>query len=117
MVHHMPLTDLDKQLRTAIASGQPTPVAHLWRLMGVACGPREAADPKVNSPDEWCAWARGPNKERLEGRGSGPHDALLELTVKLKELTGWFFRAPTATDPQIRSRLRTSPDALPPPHG
>ena len=29
-------------------------------------------------------WARGPNKERLEGRGSRPQDALLELTVELK---------------------------------
>ena len=37
--------------------------------MGVACGPREV-DPKVHSSEEWCAWARGPNKERLESRGS-----------------------------------------------
>ena len=56
-----------------------------WRLMGVACGPGEV-DPKVHSAEEWCAWARGPNKERLEGRGTGSQDALLELTVKLKEL-------------------------------
>ena len=56
-----------------------------WKLMGVACGPRDA-DPKIHSPEEWCAWARGPKGERLEGRGSCPHDALLELTVKLKEL-------------------------------
>ena len=34
------------------------------------------------------AWARGPNEERLEDRGSGPHDALPALTVKLKELGG-----------------------------
>ena len=27
-----------------------------WRLMGVACRPREV-DPKVHSADEWCAWA------------------------------------------------------------
>jgi hypothetical protein len=53
--------------------------------MGVACGPREV-DPKVHRAEEWCAWARGPNRERLEGRGSGPQDALMELTVKLKEL-------------------------------
>ena len=58
-----------------------------WKLMGVACGPREV-DPKVHSSEEWCAWARGPDKERLEGRGSGPHDALLALTVRLKELGG-----------------------------
>ena len=56
-----------------------------WKLMGVACGPREV-DRKVHSSEEWCAWARGPNKERLEGRGTGPQDALLELTVKLKGL-------------------------------
>ena len=57
-----------------------------WKLMGVACGPPEA-DRKVRSADEWCAWARGPNKERLEGRGSGPGNALLALTGKLKELS------------------------------
>ena len=48
-------------------------------------GPSEL-DRKVHSSEEWCAWARGPNKERLEGRGSGTQDALLELTVKLKAL-------------------------------
>ena len=58
-----------------------------WRLLGVACGPREV-DPKVHTPEEWCAWARRPGKGRLEGRGSGPQDALLELAVKLKELRG-----------------------------
>jgi hypothetical protein len=56
-----------------------------WRLMGVVCGPREV-DPKIRSTEEWCAWARGPKGERLEGRGSGPQDALLELTVRLKGL-------------------------------
>ena len=56
-----------------------------WRIIGVVCGPREA-DPKVHSAEEWCAWARGPNTERLEVRGTGPQDALLELTVKLREL-------------------------------
>ena len=50
----------------------------------VACGPREV-DPNIHSAEEWCAWARGPDRERLEGRGSGPHDALLALTVELKE--------------------------------
>src|SRR5688500_19993426 len=39
-----------------------------WKLMGVVCGPREV-DPAIRNPEEWCAWARGPNKERLEGRG------------------------------------------------
>lgn len=56
-----------------------------WRIMGVVCGPREV-DPAIHSPEEWCAWARGPNKERLEGRGSGPQDALLALTMRLKGL-------------------------------
>ena len=54
-----------------------------WQLMGVACGPREV-DPAVRSPDEWCAWARGPNNERIEGRDGLPEDALLQLTVHLK---------------------------------
>ncbi len=57
-----------------------------WRLMGVVCGPREV-DPKIRSSEEWCAWARGPKGERLEGRGSGPQDALLELTVRLTGLS------------------------------
>lgn len=52
----------------------------------LACGPREV-DPKVHSAEEWCAWARGPDKERLEGRGSGPGDALVALTVELKKLS------------------------------
>lgn len=56
-----------------------------WRLMGVVCGPREV-DPSIRSADEWCAWARGPDKERLEGRGSSPEDALQTLTAKLREL-------------------------------
>jgi hypothetical protein len=30
----------------------------------------------------------GPKGERLEGRGTGPQDALLELTMKLKALGG-----------------------------
>jgi len=55
--------------------------------MGVACGPREV-DPAVHSAEEWCAWARGPNKGRLEGRGSSPGDAVTALTVSLKALGG-----------------------------
>ena len=58
-----------------------------WRLMGVVCGTREL-DPKIRTAGEWCAWARGPEGERLEGRGTGPQDALLQLTVKLKGLGG-----------------------------
>ncbi len=57
-----------------------------WRLMGVVRGPREI-DPKIRTEGEWCAWARGPRGERLEGRGTGPHDALFQLTVHLKGLS------------------------------
>lgn len=51
-----------------------------------ACGVRQA-DRSIHSAEEWCAWARRPDRERLEGRGSGPHDALMALTVQLKELS------------------------------
>jgi hypothetical protein len=57
-----------------------------WKLMGVACGPREV-DPNIHSPEEWCAWARGPKASGSKGRCTGPQDALLELTVKLRELS------------------------------
>jgi hypothetical protein len=53
--------------------------------MGVVSGPRQV-DPKIHGASEWCAWARGPNKERVEGRGDSPQDALLELTAHLQEL-------------------------------
>ena len=75
--HRMGLTEC---WRDAMAAKPST-----WKLMGVACGPREL-DPKIRTEGEWCAWARGPKNERAEGRGTGPHDALLELTVKLKGL-------------------------------
>ena len=55
--------------------------------MGVVCGPREL-DPKIRTAGEWCAWARGPKGERQVGRGTGPHDALLQLTVELKKAAG-----------------------------
>ena len=58
-----------------------------WRLMGVACGPREV-DPGFHSSEEWCAWARGPNGKREEVRGSSPEDALLALTLRLQDLSG-----------------------------
>ena len=58
-----------------------------WTLRGVVNGPREV-DPAVRLADEWCAWARGPNKERIEGRGPSPQDALLALTVELRALGG-----------------------------
>ena len=57
-----------------------------WRLMGVVCGPREV-DPNIRRADERCAWARGPNKERVEGRGDSPQEALLELTERLEGLS------------------------------
>lgn len=50
------------------------------RAYKVSGGSRHRSIPLSQNP-----WARGPNKERLEGRGSGPQDAL-ELTVKLKAL-------------------------------
>jgi hypothetical protein len=56
-----------------------------WQIKGVVRGPRDI-DPKLRSTDEWCAWARGPDKERVEGRGPVPHDALYALTLRLKEL-------------------------------
>ena len=49
--------------------------------------PRECeVDPNIRRADEWCAWARGPNKERVEGRGDSPEDALLELAAHLEGL-------------------------------
>ena len=54
-----------------------------WQLKGVVCGPREI-DPNIHSSEEWCAWARGPKGERIEGRGGSPQDALQQLTVHLK---------------------------------
>ena len=78
--HRMASKGLTECWRDAMAAKPST-----WKLMGVACGPREV-DPNIHSAEEWCAWARGPDRERLEGRGTGPQDALLELTVKLKEL-------------------------------
>jgi hypothetical protein len=57
-----------------------------WRIMGVVTGPREA-DPAIEG-EEWCAWARGPKDERVEGRGPSAEDALQTLTMDLKELSG-----------------------------
>ena len=52
---------------------------------GVVCGPREV-DPAVRSPNEWCACARGPNKERIKGRGPSPRVAIATLTLRLRDL-------------------------------
>ena len=32
-----------------------------WRLMGVACGPREV-DPNIHSAEEWCAGPEAPTQ-------------------------------------------------------
>ena len=54
-----------------IAAGA-TPLPE-WDLMGVVRGPREA-DPRIQS-ELWVAWARGPDGERVEGRGESPEQA------------------------------------------
>ena len=78
----MALKGLTECWRDAMAAKPST-----GRLMGVACGPREV-DPNIHSAEEWCAWAKGQNRVRIEGRGTGPHDALLAITVKLKDPSG-----------------------------
>lgn len=55
-----------------------------WKLMGVACGPREI-DPNIHTAEEWCAWPE-PRAGATEGRGTGPQDALIALTVQLRKL-------------------------------
>ena len=55
--------------------------------MGVVCGTREV-DPAIRNLEEWCAWARGPKTECLEGRGPSPEDALTTLALRLKERSG-----------------------------
>ncbi len=73
--------------------------------LSVTCGPREV-DRADHRADEWSAGARGPDKERLEGRGSGPQDALLALTVNLRELRG--VEATTGIEP-VYAVLQTAP--------
>jgi hypothetical protein len=73
------LTGLSKAW-TAAAAALPLG----WRLMGVATGPR-VADPATHSGDEWCAWARGPNGEKVEGRGAVAEQALNNLATRLRE--------------------------------
>ena len=55
-----------------------------WTLRGVVCGPREV-DPNIHGSG-WVAWAVGPDRERVSGDGASPEDALLALTVQLREL-------------------------------
>ena len=80
-IRGMATIDLTKAWRNAYAA-KPSD----WKLMGVVCGTREV-DPAVRNPEEWCAWARVPNKERLEGRGPSAEDALMTLALRLKELS------------------------------
>ena len=71
--HRVASKGLTECWRAAMAAKPST-----WKLMGVACGPGEV-DPKIHSAAEWCARARGPNKERLED-AYGHGDQLLAST-------------------------------------
>ena len=73
--HQMAFEGAHRMLGDAMAAKPST-----WRLMRVACGPPEVG-PSTGGAEEWCAWARGPNRARLGGAGSRPHDALLALTA------------------------------------
>ena len=42
-----------------------------WKLTGVAGGTREV-DLKVHSAEEWCAWARGPDKSGWRDAAADP---------------------------------------------
>ena len=56
-----------------------------WKLMEVACGPREV-DPKIHSAEEWCAlgsWAEPGTAGRPQERSRGRFAA---LTVELRKL-------------------------------
>ena len=57
-----------------------------WRIMGVVTGPR-VADPAIEGED-WCAWARGPKDERVDGYGPSAEDALTRLALALREVKG-----------------------------
>ena len=54
-----------------------------WELMVVVRGPREV-DPKIQSAS-WLAWARGPDGERVEGRGASPEEALDDFTNTMRK--------------------------------
>jgi hypothetical protein len=64
-----------------IAAAATLPPA--WHLMGVMRGPREV-DPKIQSAS-WVAWARGPDGERVEGRGESPEQALDDFTNTMRK--------------------------------
>jgi hypothetical protein len=74
----MPKTGLTWSWIAAMATLPPE-----WQLMGVVRGPREV-DPKISS-DAWLAWARGPDGERVEGRGESPEQALDDFTNVMRK--------------------------------
>ena len=63
-----------------------------WQLRGLVLGPR-VADPAIDGP-HWVAWARakeGSKDEALppaEGSGDAPHQALIDLMRRLREVRG-----------------------------
>ena len=63
---------MDRLRRSPGSPRGATPLPE-WDLMGVVRGPREA-DPRIQS-ELWVAWARGPDGERVEGRGESPEQA------------------------------------------
>jgi hypothetical protein len=74
----MPKPGLTQSWIAAMATLPPE-----WDLMGVVRGPREA-DPKISSAS-WVAWARGPDGERVEGRGESPEQALDDFTNTMRK--------------------------------
>jgi len=59
--------------------GRRGSITWLVPTITIAADARRAVD-----RDERHRRARGPTRERLEGRGSAPQDALLQLTVRLR---------------------------------
>ena len=75
----------DEGTRRGVARGGG---CHAGRLAADGRGMRPSRGrPNIRRADEWCAWARGPDKERVEGRGDSPEGALLELTAHLEGLS------------------------------
>jgi hypothetical protein len=77
-IRPMPKAGLTGSWNAAMATLPPE-----WRLMGVVRGPREV-DPKISS-DSRVAWARGPDGERVEGRGESPEQALDDFTNTMRK--------------------------------
>jgi hypothetical protein len=57
-----------------------------WTIRGVVVGPREV-DPRISGP-RWAASAVGPDGEWLQAEADSPHDALMSLAVRLREVEG-----------------------------